>query len=565
METTTNKNNYSWVVPIRLVSYIILFSVVVLWMEYPEFIRFPFIVYSLLTLGITVLISIEKKYNLKNLTSVLIFLQIVTEIVVDSGVVLGSGDISSPFSALFILTIVSAALSYRLIGTLMIASGSSLIYSYVIWLGLVNSGASAMSFEALTEAFANNETMFYSIFLHILIFFLVAFVSGYLAEKLQSQNKQLEVASKALKQARLETDDILRNLNSGVLSVDSWGNIIFFNKAAESILGYLEKDIKGMPSKLVFKERMPRLGDCLSEGILHFQEFPRKEFEIIDGNGQMIPLGISSSVLIDDNGGLRGVIAIFSDLTEAKAMETKVRSSDKMAAIGELSASIAHEIRNPLTSISGSIEVLKDELQVTGENGKLMNLIVKESHRLSKILSDFLNYSKIDRVAFNKVELCHLITEVIEMLMHHENYQPSIDVTLNTKESIVYVVGDEDLLKQLLINLAVNACQAVGKENGKITFNLNQSDSNSDRITLDVVDNGSGIDQSVIKNIFDPFYSSKNGGTGLGLAIVDRICNSLNYEIVVNTQKNVGTTFQISIPKFTQNVIESFDTTLAPH
>ena len=218
----------------------------------------------------------------------------------------------------------------------------------------------------------------------------------------------------ALRRARLETDDILRHLNSGLLTVDARGNIIYFNRAAERILGYHEEDVKGMLCDEVFAERMPCLAQCLRDGLIAGLEHPRKELEITNLRGQKLPLGLSTSILREEDREMRGIIAIFSDLTEAKQLEAKVRTADRLAAVGELSASIAHEIRNPLAAISGSVEVLKREQQVSHENNRLMTLIVKESDRLTNILNEFLSYARIDRPAYNKVEICHLISEVLE-------------------------------------------------------------------------------------------------------------------------------------------------------
>ena len=149
----------------------------------------------------------------------------------------------------------------------------------------------------------------------------------------------------------------------------------------------------------------------------------------------------------DDGQSVRGVIAIFTDLTDAKELEAKVRMSDQLAAVGELSASIAHEIRNPLAAISGSVEVLKSELQVSEENEKLMSLIVKESDRLTHTLNEFLIYARIDRPSYHKVELLHIISEVLEITYHHKSYHKGISINIDADETMVYIIGDEKSLK----------------------------------------------------------------------------------------------------------------------
>ena len=469
-------------------------------------------------------------------------LHFVLEIMVESGVVFATGNVNSTFSALYLLTIVSAALVYRLVGTLVVASLASLSYTFIIWLAHDSVESALDSPYSITALFTGEDTIFYSVFLHLLIFYLVAFISGYLAGRLRDRDRQLADTSRALKKAKLETDDILRHLNSGLLTVDAHGRIIFFNRAAERILGYEEETVKGMSCEEVFAARMPRLAAALRDGFDPNREHPRREIDILSPDGRSIPLGLSTSILTEEGGAFRGVIAIFSDLTQAKALDAKIRAADRLAAVGELSASIAHEIRNPLAAISGSVEVLRDELTLSGENARLMQLIVKESERLSKVLSEFLLYSKIDRPAYNKVELCHIINEVIQLLHHHPSFREEFTVNFESNDSIVYVIGDEDLIKQLLLNLAVNACEAFGQIEGTLTFRIEVA---ARTVRLFVRDNGPGIRPDDLKRIYQPFFSTKKQGTGLGLAIVHRISTALKLTINVQSRLTQGTTFVI--------------------
>ena len=549
MEKTELSIRLGWFIPFRLGSFVILFAVVVYWMAYPDFLQIWLIFYSVCTLTLTLLLAFRRRLQLNQATVVVVAGQFFVEIILESGIIYASGNVNSTFSALFILTIVSAALAYRLVGTLIIASLVSLSYSFIIWLSL--SGGVDFDFSKVTlpKIFSVPENIFDAIFLHILIFYLIAFISGYLAERLKNQDQQLADTSQALKRARLETDDILRHLNSGLLTIDAYGRIIFFNRAAERILGYREEQVKGKYCQDVFAERMPGLARSLMDGINHLVAHPRLEIEIINSQSVPTPLGISTSVLTEDNQRLRGVIAIFSDLTEAKQLEMKIRVADRLAAVGELSASIAHEIRNPLASISGSVEVLKSEVEVSHENARLMDLIVKESHRLSRILSEFLQYARIDCPAHTKVELCHVIGDIIHILYHHESYSDSIQVEFQADESIVYVVGNEDLIKQLLLNLAVNACESFEGEPGKLVFRLNV-DPVSEKVLLAVEDNGPGISEQDMKQIYQPFFSTKKQGTGLGLSIVHRICSTLKLNIGASSKPGKGTSFVIEFKQY---------------
>jgi two-component system sensor histidine kinase PilS (NtrC family) len=378
----------------------------------------------------------------------------------------------------------------------------------------------------------------------LLIFYLVAFIAGYLAEHLVDRDRRLADTSRALRIARLETDDILRHLNSGLLTINADARITYFNRAAERILGYREEEVRGMLCHEVFAERMPGLVNCLMAGIVESTEHPRREIQIINAEGISVPVGLSTSILTDEDGSLRGVIAIFSDLTRAKELETKVRAADRLAAVGELSASIAHEIRNPLAAISGSVEVLSGELDLNGENARLMELIVKESSRLNTILTDFLSYARIERPSYTKVELCHIIADVIKLLNHSHAANGKTEINFQADDSMVYVFGDEDLIKQLLLNLGVNACQAMEPDGGELTFRL-VANPERDAAELYVIDTGPGIPADRLKRIFEPFYSTKKGGTGLGLAIVHRIATALKLEIDCDSQLGEGTTFLI--------------------
>lgn len=541
MNSRTISIKAGWLLSLRLTTYVLITGIVIYWLRYPDLLSFPFFAYSLLTLMLPTLFLMKKWFEIGFLLKVVPLVQIVLEIIVEVGIIYTTGNISSTFSGLFILTIISAALVTNLAGTLGVASLVSVSYSFVVWFGLAVGGEPGSSTRALETIFSSEDAAFYNIFLHLLTFFLVAFVSGYLVERLKSKDQELADTSLALKQAKLETDDILRHLNSGLFTIDREGKIIFFNRAAEEILGCNEDEARERDLRDMFGGRMPQLVDNLLE-VLHSQkQSSRDEIEITNKDGRQVPIGVSTSLLLDADENIRGVIAIFQDLTETKILEEKIRVADKMAAVGELSAAIAHEIRNPLAAISGSVEVLKEELSVANENSRLMDLIVRESSHLNNILSDFLLFARSRRAAFTKIELCHLVSDATEVVMHHPAYHKNIGLRMISDESFVYVYGDEDQLKQILINLIVNACQAIGGTPGEITVKIETDPAGE--ATVRIIDNGSGIDESIRSKIFDPFFSTKKYGTGLGLAIVQRLVRNLDIDLSCHTEKGTGTTF----------------------
>ncbi len=536
---------------LRLTTYVLVSVIVIYWVRYPHLLRVPFIAYSLMTLSLPILFILRKWLDTDFLIKSMHFIQIILEITVVIGIIYITGNVSSAFSALFILTIISAALVTNLAGTLVVASLISISYAYVVWFGLSVYGVPNSSSRALEAIFSSPDAAFYNIFLHVLTFFLVAFVSGFLVERLKSKDRELADASQALKLAKLETDDILRHINSGLLTIDKEGKIIFFNRAAKEILGFEGAEARGRDFRDVFYGRMPYLAENLAEVLRSRKQNPRSEIEITDREGRKIPLGISTSLLIDASESIRGVIAIFQDLTETKQWEEKIRAADKMAAVGELSAAIAHEIRNPLAAISGSVEVLRGELEVADENRRLLDLIVRESNRLNNILSDFLLFARSKRVAFTRVELCHLVSDVVEVIRHHPSYRPDISIKVSSEESFVYVFGDEDQIKQILINLIVNACEAIGNKPGEIKIKIEIDKDNL--VILKVADNGPGINDEVVSRIFTPFFSTKKEGTGLGLAIVQRLAGNLDIELSIRSEIGRGAAFILNFHRVPAN------------
>ncbi len=548
MATLNFVERRGWFLALRMTSYVILLAVVLVSFRLPRSLEAPLIIYSLLTLGFALLYALDKRGSLPLLTKSIIALQFVSEIGIESLLVINSGGSNSTYSALFLLTIVSAAMAYRLVGTLLVATIVSASYVVTVWFGLALAAEPPMAGDMWRVITQTPDHVFYAVFLHLLIFYLIAFTSGYLAEHLEQKDRRLHDASRALQLARLDTDDILRHLNSGLLTVDHKGHILYFNRAAERILGFSETAISGLSCEEVFAERMPELAACLMDGVLEGVAHPRREMDIKGVEHKRVPLGVSTSLLTDHSGDFRGVIAIFSDLTEAKKLEEKVRVADRLAAVGEMSASIAHEIRNPLAALSGSVEVLNAELKLEGENARLMELIMKESNRLNRILHDFLNYARLDRTTFQKVELCHLVSDVLELVRHDEVYQEWVGFDFDTDESIVYVAGEEGLIKQVLLNLMLNAVEAFGGGVGTVTIRLRGTEDDA-YVNLELMDNGPGMTEDQLSRMYEPFFSTKRNGTGLGLSIVHRICSMLDLLLTAESTVGKGTTFTITFPR----------------
>lgn len=558
MDINKSEPSYSkipWLLLSRLSIFILLLVIVVLFFQVPDFLVLPFTIYSFVTLVLLLLIAFDMRQTQKLLFSAVVILQLILEIAVETGVVYHTGGVNSPFAILFVLTILSASLAYSLIGSVVMAGLSSLAYASILWFeeGL------EFSFKSLLLI---SDASFYKAFLYICTFFLVAFIGGYLAQKLKVKGEELWSASLELNKFKAITDEILRHLKSGLITIDTWGRIVYFNRAAEEILGYPEAEVKGKDCREVFKVRMPQLAEKIFQVVRFNKEDSRSLLYISGKNNRKIPIGISTSLLGDREKGVRGVIAIFQDITEVMKLEERIRMADRLAAVGELSAGIAHEIRNPLASISGSVEVLKEELSLSQENQKLLDLIIKEAGRLNQILTDFLEYARIGPSMLSKVELVHLLEEVIEIAQKHPSFKKGMSIKKTFSSDMLHVLGEENQIKQIFLNLLVNAMESMEERGGEILVadrTLNQIDQfyfneeereESEWVPVAVMDQGKGMTEEQKEKIFSPFYSTKKDGTGLGLAIVQRLVNNLGGRIEFRSQSGKGSVFVVYLQKY---------------
>ncbi|OGC74314.1 MAG: hypothetical protein A2145_04860 [candidate division Zixibacteria bacterium RBG_16_40_9] len=561
---------FPWIISSRLIVFILLLGVTLFFISYSNFLLSLFLAYSAVTFIFLFFIFFSSHYPTKNLFKFAFSLQIFLEIFLEAVLVYNSGVIKTPLSILFFLSIVSVSLNYQLVGTLLMATWASVSYCLVILYSLGWEISSLFSYQALKGVYQLSDDYFYTFFLFVCCFYLVAFISGYLSEKLKKRGEQLETFSSELKKLKMETDEILQNIHSGLITLDTSGRIIYYNLAAQAILGFKSSEVIGKNCLELFKERMPTLAEGILESLRLNQRINRKEVVITNLAGKKIPLGLSTSILKNEKSEPRGVIGIFQDLSEFKVLEDKLRAKDRLAAVGELSAGIAHEIRNPLASISGSVEVLKDELPLDGENQKLMELIVKETSRLNEILTEFLNFARIKPTNFTKVALNSIVDELIEIVKKHPSYNDSIKIQKELEGIPLYVLGEENHIKQLLLNLMVNGVEAMQEKGGTLSLtnkSLTELESyyfeedaegESNWIPLAVTDEGKGMGDEEKEKMFVPFYSTKKQGTGLGLPIVQRLVDSLNGHLEFKSTPGVGTTFVIYFQKYKPEKISAF-------
>ena len=531
-----------WILISRLLTYIFLFTAFVIFLDSSGIIYNALIIYAVLAIAFLIYLFVFGHRHSARLLKTIIGVQIVFEFAIESVLVNQVGGNFSPLLILFILSIVSATLVYGLLGTLLAATVAGLFYAAPIIYDFSRFLPGIFESANLTRMGFSSDEAFYTVFLHLCLFYLIAFISGYMAEN------QL-FASRELRKIKLETDEILENMSSGMITIDRFGKMIYFNMAAGEILGINPKLARLATFKSIFLKKFPEFYYKIELALTTGYSETRGEIEL-EVNGVRIPLGISTSILRGERGEIRGIIAVFQNLAEVKLMEKRLRDADRLAAIAQLSAGIAHEIRNPLASISGSVEVLKGSLQVNDEQDKkLLDLIIKESSRLNNIITEFLSFARIKSKLNSRTDIVPVIEEVITLARSHPEFGPAIAVDYRSPGGEVYARGEPDQYKQLLWNLLLNAAQAMRGIKGRITVECGGFVEPRGKVwaKLRVSDTGRGIPPNLRDRIFDPFFSTKTDGTGLGLAIVARIVESLEGRLEFDTDE-LGTSFTILIP-----------------
>ncbi len=378
----------------------------------------------------------------------------------------------------------------------------------------------------------SGNTLYLAVGINNLAFFAVAYLSGYLSEQLNFMGMELLERGRDIRALKNLNSLIIDGMPSGLLTIDNQGLILQYNRQAEQILApghsLLQKNIQTY---------IPPFRDLLSR----IAGAPSLETQIDDHR----ILRISFSALNDEKGKRLGSIVLFDDVTKLKKLESRVLQSEKLAAIGQLAAGIAHEIRNPLASISGSVQLMQGDSIQSEDSQKLMKIAMREIDRLNLLITEFLDYARPAEIEKSPLNLSELLQDVVDSVRLDPVFQGvNTDVKI---ESGVFILGQADKLKQALLNILINALQAMEtRPNKKLTVELK---SKNDSAILFIRDTGVGISDSQLKRIFEPFHTTKSKGTGLGLAIVHSILESHAVPIEVSSRVNEGTEFSLTFSR----------------
>jgi two-component system sensor histidine kinase PilS (NtrC family) len=460
--------------------------------------------------------------KIKNLIA-FAYTQLLLDVIFEIILIYITGGIESWFSFTLILTVISSSIVLNKSAGYIIATCSSVLYGLIVTLPFYRSP------PIISEGLTDEKDYLYKLFVHIISFYLTAYLSGYLSSRLEKTTQKLEKKDLDLRDLEFFSREVVESLPSGLFTTNISGNVLIFNRAAERITGIRKGSIIGQ-----------RIDSVLPFFKFPFSEGRKEDIIIVEGVQKIIGLGISTLRGIDES--TKGFIVIFQDLTQLKRLETEMKQKEKWAAIGELSSNIAHEIRNPLASLKGSIEMLKEDSVSKNYKKRLMEIALNEMERLDRIITDFLTYSRPTPPEFKRFELHGMLDETIELLKNVEQNNISINKKYTGR---LEVDADPQKMRQVFWNLGINSIEAM-PEGGELII----STRNMDRyVEIIFKDFGAGIDEKNIEKIFYPFFTTKENGTGLGLAIAYRIIEEHNGRINVNSSPGVGTTFEIILPK----------------
>ncbi len=469
------------------------------------------------------------------------YAQILADLAIISGVVYFTGGGESNFSRLYFISIIAASTILYRRGGLVTAAAASLMYGVV--LELVHLQV-LPAYPYLGAVFAvPAKAVHFTIFLNTFLFFTVGFLTSYLSESLRETGRELEVASDHLADLQAFNQTVIDSLSSGLMTTDTEGRINFFNDAAQAILKVKAAQAMGQKASELLGEEEGFIGRIAS--MLEARRYCRMEGAYLNGHGDEIYLGLSVSHLLYKGESRSGFLFTFQDLTEIKRLENEVRLKENLATMGEMAAGMAHEIRNPLASISGSVQVLQEELGLAGEDSRLMDIIVRESERLSSILNEFLVYARPPKFEPRNIDLREVVGETVALLENSAEVQPEHEIALKLPDAAVKLFADANHVKQITWNLARNAIQAM-PEGGRLEVELGRN--GSGEVVMAFRDQGVGLSEGEVHQVFRPFSGKFERGSGLGLAIVYRIVKDYNGVIRVDSIEPQGTEVSVHFP-----------------
>lgn len=476
--------------------------------------------------------------------------QILFDLVLVTGLVHVTGGAASQFAALYILVIACAALMLKASTGLLIAALGCLFYFADVIL-------------------AHRSSLDLGYWLQLGVFAGVALSSGYIATRLREARAGHEELAAELVKVRLQAEDILRNIRSGIVTVDVAGTLVYANPAASSLLGMDLGGHTGRKVRDLFGSVSPELVSALERAASSGVRTIRAEGKVITAS-RGFPIGLNTTVTagVEQNGNGTGgagrtATAIFQDLTDQKRLDALRRRTQRLEAVTELSASLAHEIKNPLASIRSAVEQLGQSARATPDEQTLSTLIVKESDRLARLLTEFLEFARVRVNKVQEVDIARLTRGAATLAATHPSRADGVRVSINGEAGVLE--GDDDVLHRAVFNLVLNAVQASPRD-GEVRVELSSLRSDEappgvrlpgGGVSIRISDQGPGIEPEAREKMFDPFFTTRPGGSGLGLAVVHRAVESHSGYVFVDSEPGSGTRVTVLLPREHDQPVEA--------
>jgi two-component system, NtrC family, sensor histidine kinase PilS len=463
-----------------------------------------------------------------------------------TGIVLVTGGIDSVYSVLYSLVIIYSTLFMGRRGGLFIAALSSLCY--VLLVNLDFSGIFDFLYDEgiVLRGELTRSYILTRVIAHAGSFFVIALLTSFVVEQERKAQRMLAEKVTAFDRLDLLHRSIIESVDTGILTVNLEGSIRSFNRAAEEISGFTFGEVGNHNIEEIF----PGVSDIIFQREPDDRRRQRKRFEIVirRKSAETMILGFSESPL-SERGVRIGSILIFQDLTSFKEMEREGEKNKQFAFIGQMAAGLAHELRTPLQSISGSIQILRRDLELEPTDERLMQVILRAKDQMESLVRNFLLMARSNQGRRSETDIGRLVEDVIESLAYGAEWNPRVEVRRDLGEGL-RVMGDPSEIRQILLNLMINAIQAM-PEGGTlgITACPDGPDGDTQAVRIEIGDTGCGIDPADLEKIWEPFYTTKERGSGLGLAIVRRIVESHGGSVAVQGGAGQGTSFSIRLPR----------------
>jgi two-component system sensor histidine kinase PilS (NtrC family) len=475
------------------------------------------------------------------------YLQLLLDTLFVTAIIYATGGIESIFSVLYVLTIFNGSIMLYRKGGLVIASSSSILYGLLMDLHYYDI-IHPLGTKGAGSEFGGPH-LFYMVLVNIIGFYVVAYLSSYLTEQARKSRVELKAKQRDIDNLEVLNQSIINSMTSGLVVMNGGNHIVLFNPAAEEIFGMAPSQVTGRSIDQALPFLQKQVPDLTSRDRAERRIPPFIDLPYDRPDGETLHLRLSLSPLRLVMGEERGHLLIFQDITKIKQIEEEMKKVEGLALVGELAAGVAHEIRNPMASISGSIQMLREKLGKDDVNNRLMDIVSREISRLNNLVNDFLLFARPKQANRRLFDLNAIIQESLELFRNSQHWNNKIGIVTELQGDTM-LDSDPDQLKQTFWNLYLNACEAMPEGGALYVTTTRESPQQGDlgNVIISVRDSGKGFEDSVLPHLFVPFFTTKEQGSGLGLAIVKRIVDRLRGEVWGANHPQGGAVITIRLP-----------------